>query len=71
MSNEEMIKWACGDLNALIWLARMQERQKVFDELSGVCKMESDAAALASYPGGLEDMPTDEDYMAALGPCGK
>lgn len=71
MTNEEMIEWADGDLNVLIWLARMQERQKVFEQMAVVCRHERDAAALSSYPGGLRKMPTDEDYMAALGPCGK
>ena len=77
MTNEEMISWAripveirgYETLNRLIWIARAEEQKRIWGRLRDIATMEHDAASLSSYPGGL--MPTDEDYMAALGPCGK
>jgi hypothetical protein len=69
MTNEEMINWAGGDLDALIWVAKNQARAEVWFMVGQLAKQERDAALLSSLPSSL--LPTDEDYMAALGPCGK
>lgn len=64
------------NLNALIWIAKQEARAEVWKQIGAQAKMEADARLLASYPGGLKkrklkEMPTDEDYLAAMGPCGK
>lgn len=83
MTDEEMIKWAripgtLEDMNAvawheslkrLIWIARSEEQKRIWARVRDTATLEHEVACLSSYHGDL--MPSDEDFMAALGPCGK
>jgi len=84
MTNEELIHWAHleghsdlrDELDALIWIAKMEGKKEVASWLNVSVRQIVDAGLLSSYPGGLlkrrkAKMPTEEDYLAALGPCGK
>lgn len=68
----------------LIWISKNRARMEVWRGLQSQAKQESDVCLIESYPGGfrkrklkefdfsgIEKLPTDEDYMAAMGPCGK
>jgi hypothetical protein len=63
------------DLDKLIWIAQKEARMEVWKMISETTKQNHDMEACESYPRGFfarkNDMPTDEDYLAALGPCGK
>lgn len=54
MTNQEMIAWATRngelDLDKLIWIARNQERRRVWDYLRRLGELEGDVAKLESYP---------------------
>jgi len=87
MTNEEMIKWAKlkdasdfvwharkENLDALIWRAKMEGRKEAFAQMSSYASMHEDAESLMSYPGGFLKRRvslTDDDFLAAMGPCGK
>ena len=57
MTNDEMIRWAGLEkdekLEALIWIARNEERARMMKWLRDLAQMEMDVALLSSYPGGL------------------
>lgn len=54
MTNKEMIAWASKNgkvnLDRLIWIARNQERARVWDYMKRLSEMECDVAKLESYP---------------------
>ena len=47
------------------------EKNRASDEIGGINSSNDQIGADMSEPEKIPDMPTDEDYMAALGPCGK
>lgn len=82
MTDKEMIEWAkfpfvVGSmseiasreaLKRLVWIAKLEGQRSAWARMRDLATMEHDAAALSSYPVGFHN---NEDYMAALGPCGK